>query len=134
MTSFGQSLIVYVAFKYTTPKLRLDHDSLDDTLLSSKSFHLICSPERCIDLVENILRRRKGLDDTRARRRPLFIWEPVPDLCVPDQLQACREALQHVDVISPNHTELCGFFGAEAHHSDGSVGNINNISHAMIDR
>jgi len=48
---------------------------------------------------------------------------------VPDQLEACRAALQHVDVISPNHTELCGFFGTEAHHSDGSVGNNDDISH-----
>jgi len=122
----GQCLIVYIAFKYTTPKLRLDHDSLDDNLLTSKSFHLICSPERCIDLVENILQRRERLHDTRALRRPLFIWEPVPDLCVPDQLEACRAALRYVDVISPNHTELCGFFGTEAHRPDGSIGNISS--------
>lgn len=72
--------------------------------------------------------------DSQARRRPLFIWEPVPDLCVPDQLQACRAALQHVDVISPNHTELCGFFGVEAHNTDGSVGNIDDISYVLIYR
>lgn len=115
--------MVYIAFKYTTPKLRLDHESLDDNLLLSRSFHLICSPERCVDLVTNILRRRKGLEDDRAHHRPLFIWEPVPDLCVPNQLEACRTALQYIDVLSPNHTELCNFFGTEPHRVDGSIGN-----------
>lgn len=43
--------------------------------------------------------------------RPLFIWEPVPDLCVPAELGSCLEALRHVDVVSPNHGELGGFFG-----------------------
>lgn len=117
-------LIVSIAFKYITPKLRLDHDSLNDTLLLSKSFHLICSPERCVDLVVNILKRRSSLEDARAHRRPLFIWEPVPDLCVPEQLGACREALKYVDVISPNHAELCGFFGVQPHDTHGNIGTL----------
>lgn len=43
--------------------------------------------------------------------RPLFIWEPVPDSCIPDELENCYEALRYVEVISPNHVELGSFFG-----------------------
>ncbi|KAJ4289167.1 hypothetical protein N0V90_011509 [Kalmusia sp. IMI 367209] len=98
------------AFRYTTPKLRLDHHALIDTqLLWSKSFHLICSPLRCIDLVVNILALRNKSGDMQAPR-PLFVWEPVPDLCTPEELNNCLQALKHVDCVSPNHAELGGFF------------------------
>ncbi|KAF2010405.1 Ribokinase-like protein [Aaosphaeria arxii CBS 175.79] len=100
------------AFRYTTPKLRLDHSALIDTpLLWSKSFHLICSPSRCIDLVENILALRGSSDALRATDLPIFIWEPVPDLCTPEELTNCFKALRVVDVVSPNHSELGAFFG-----------------------
>jgi sugar/nucleoside kinase (ribokinase family) len=95
-----------------TPKLRLDHEALAETpLLWSRSFHLICSPLRCIDLVENILRLRKEASNERSNSRPLFIWEPVPDVCTPAEYENCLKALRHVDVISPNNNELGGFFG-----------------------
>jgi hypothetical protein len=103
-----------VAFKYTTPKLRLDHEALVDTpLLWSKSFHLICSPLRCIDLVEKILALREQSSETMPSERPMFIWEPVPDLCVPDEYDNCLKALKCVNVVSPNHGELGGFFGKD---------------------
>ncbi|KAJ4405205.1 hypothetical protein N0V91_005363 [Didymella pomorum] len=98
------------AFRYTTPKLRLAHEDLKDTdLLWAKSFHLICSPARCIELARNILQLRIAASPTTER--PLFIWEPVPDLCVPAEFENCLEALKYVDVVSPNHGELGGFFG-----------------------
>lgn len=111
-----------------TPKLRLDHESLAGTpLLWSKSFHLICSPLRCIDLVENILRLRKeasSADDQTSR--PLFIWEPVPDLCVPEEYENCLKALRHVDVVSPNHGELGGFFGK-------NTNGVENVNFRLIE-
>lgn len=108
------------AFRYMTPKLRLDHEALDDHLLRSKTFHIISSPSRCIDLVSNITQMRRALGGPYSE--PIFIWEPVPDLCVPDELAACYEALKHVQVVSPNHAELCGFFDVEASDEDGSAG------------
>jgi sugar/nucleoside kinase (ribokinase family) len=97
-----------------TPKLRLDHEALIDTpLLWSKSFHLICSPLRCIDLVKNILRLRQEALGRASSPRPLFIWEPVPDICISTEYDNCLKALQHVDVVSPNHGELGGFFGRD---------------------
>jgi len=97
------------AFKYTTPKLRLDEHALTPSLLFSRSFHLNCSPTRCIDLVTSILRRRKILNP--GCPKPLFIWEPVPDLCTPSELLNCTNALPYVDVCSPNHSELAAFMG-----------------------
>ncbi|KAF2765389.1 Ribokinase-like protein [Teratosphaeria nubilosa] len=103
------------AFKYLTEKKRLTADDLTPELLASKSFHLICSPLRCAEMVERIHVRRKEafggeLDD------PLIIWEPVPDLCTPQELQNTFRALTHVDVVSPNHEELGSLFG----HKHGS--------------
>lgn len=97
------------AFKYTTPKLRLDEDSLTAPLLLSKSFHLICSPLRCIKLVNAIIRKRRAIQPDIER--PVFIWEPVPDLCTPDELMNCSNTLPYVDICSPNQSELAGFLG-----------------------
>ncbi|SMY28110.1 unnamed protein product [Zymoseptoria tritici ST99CH_1A5] len=98
------------AFKYLTPKLRLTAGDLTAELLASKSFHLICSPERCITEVNSILSRRAN---ERVDERPLFIWEPVPDLCTAEELSRTLEANKVVDVVSPNHDELAAMFGTE---------------------
>jgi sugar/nucleoside kinase (ribokinase family) len=98
------------AFHYLTPKLRLDVDSLTAELLRSKSFHAVCSPTRIIDIATKLTQRR--LDDCNGQNlnRPMIIWEPVPDVCVPNELENCFEAVKLVDVISPNHVELAAFF------------------------
>lgn len=49
---------------------------------------------------------------------PLFIWEPVPDLCVPSELETCREALKQIQAVSPNHMELASFFGTSANRGE----------------
>lgn len=103
------------AFKYLTPKLRITASDLNPTLLSSKSFHLICSPTRCAELVESIMALR-----TPSLPRPLFIWEPVPDLCLPSELENTLAALRHVDVISPNHAELAALFSFDPNSNDGT--------------
>lgn len=48
------------AFKYLTPKKRLTGDDLPPHLLRSRSFHLICSPLRCQELVRDITSRRRA--------------------------------------------------------------------------
>ena len=108
------------AFKYSTPKLRLDHNSLTASHLLAKSFHLICGPARCIDLVTGIMSLRDKTDANSPR--PVFIWEPTPDLCIPELLDDCFKALAYVDIVSPNHVELGAFFGRDATHaSSGEV-------------
>ncbi|KAK4140653.1 uncharacterized protein C8A04DRAFT_31830 [Dichotomopilus funicola] len=110
------------AFRYTTPKLRLTATDLTTPLLQAKAIHLICSPLRCQELVSDMLARRKDAyfanppshDPTGdGYTRPLIIWEPVPDLCVPTELLNCTNTLPMVDVCSPNHAELAGFMGGD---------------------
>lgn len=59
------------AFKYTTPKLRLDTDSLPPHLLMAKSFHMVCSPQRCISLVTTLNTARRKLN--RQAPKPIII-------------------------------------------------------------
>ncbi|KAI1102163.1 Ribokinase-like protein [Jackrogersella minutella] len=101
------------AFRYTTPKKRLTAEDLTPEFLTARSFHLICSPARCRELVTEIKARRSGLSspDGGNLPKPIFIWEPVPDLCTPDELLNCTNVLPIIDVISPNHSELAGFMG-----------------------
>jgi sugar/nucleoside kinase (ribokinase family) len=103
-------------FKYLTEKKRLTADDLTPELLRAKSFHLICSSTRCVDMVTRIHERRSksNSDDLKP---PWIIWEPVPDLCIPDELENAYKAASLVDVISPNHDELGGFFGFQ--HTSG---------------
>ncbi|KAH8719058.1 Protein MAK32 [Beauveria bassiana] len=103
------------AFKYTTPKRRLTGADLDSALLQSKSFHLICSPLRCQELVRDITARRRAATASHddAYIKPIFIWEPVPDLCHPNELLNCTNCLPLVDVCSPNHAELAAFLGGD---------------------
>ena len=103
-----QVLIDPADFKYLTPKLRLEPEMLSDTQMWSKTFHMVCSASRCISIVQHILQRREELHKAGkapstldASKRPIFVWEPVPDLCTPEeqekffaanQVRGCRES------------------------------------------
>ncbi|KAK6507616.1 hypothetical protein TWF481_006042 [Arthrobotrys musiformis] len=94
------------SFKYLTPKLRLTPDDFINTpLINSLSFHLICSPGRCKEIVNSLFSSRSSPEE------PILLWEPVPDLCTPAELPACLEVLKRVSVVSPNAAELGGFYG-----------------------
>ena len=70
---------------------------------------MICSPARCIEMTSRVLERRReefGPDHPR----PVIIWEPVPELCTPSEVENTYAALKHVDIISPNHEELGALF------------------------
>lgn len=106
-------LIEDADFKYLTPKLRLDASSLSEMQVWSRTFHMVCSASRCISMVNEILRRREELrqggqapSTEHASKRPIFVWEPVPDLCTPEEQERFFAANQVVDVVSPNHLEL----------------------------
>ncbi|KAM0438888.1 hypothetical protein ACHAPT_001649 [Fusarium lateritium] len=114
------------AFKYLTPKKRLTAQDLTPALLQSRSFHLICSPNRCRDLVSEITSLRKKIVPPETYTKPIFIWEPVPDLCTPDELLNCTNCLPLVDVCSPNHAELAGFMGDDG--LDPETGEISTVA------
>lgn len=106
------SLIWYLAFKFTTEKIRVDETQLDESMLLSRCFHMVCMPSRCIKLVEGITAERKRVCTQKGVHiaEPQFVWEPTPDSCTPDGLDAILKATQYVDIISPNHTELAAMF------------------------
>jgi sugar/nucleoside kinase (ribokinase family) len=60
-------------------------------------------------LVNTIMARRHTLagDD---EPRPIFVWEPIPDLCTPEEYARLRETAKLVDVVSPNADEFASFF------------------------
>lgn len=80
---------------------------------------MVCSPQRCIDLVSSLRDARRKIDPSAPK--PIIVWEPVPDLCTPDQLLKLTEALRVVTVCSPNHLELGGFLGQCGALDDGTV-------------
>ena len=77
-------------------------------LLSSQSFHLLADPIEVIGQIESLLALR---EDARINDKPLLIWEPRPSSCIPTNLQDFFQAVQKVDVFTPNHVELAGVFG-----------------------
>jgi sugar/nucleoside kinase (ribokinase family) len=57
------------------------------------------------------LKRRNEVRPSNSHLRPLFAWEPVPDLCTPEEYPNFKEAIRVVDIVSPNESELGAFFG-----------------------
>ena len=94
--------------------------------LMSKSYHLICTPVRCIELVKGIMTRRKTFIDKNPQLRsklfetPIIVWEPMEHCCQPSQLPSVFEAMDFVDVFSPNDRELSSLFKEEKD-VDGSI-------------
>ncbi|KAK7927716.1 PfkB family carbohydrate kinase [Apiospora marii] len=118
-------------FHYLTPKKRITAQDLTPELLASRSFHMVCSPLRCQELVRGIKERRADLTtpDGNHLPKPVFVWEPVPDLCTPDELLNCTNTLPLVDICSPNHSELAGFMG-----DNGLDPETDEISTASVER
>jgi sugar/nucleoside kinase (ribokinase family) len=69
-------------------------------------------------MINGILDRRKR-ECSAELKAPIFVWEPVPDLCTPEELDNCKHALQIVDYVSPNHEELAAFYNAPGTCGDG---------------
>lgn len=105
----GYGLGEHRDFKYLTPKLRLDENSLSDSQLASSTFHMVCSPERCKSLAEGLERRRQRLDP-RPSYRHKIVFEPIPDMSLPSEMENLKLAMKFVDVLSPNAEEFAGFF------------------------
>lgn len=104
-------------FKYLTPKLRLEPEMLSDEQVMSRSFHMVCSSERAIRIVEEITRRRKDLQPAQTSR-PIFVWEPVPDRCTPEDRETFLAACRVIDIVSPNELELGMMFGRPGWNED----------------
>lgn len=86
------------SFHYSTPKIRIELEDVAEyrELRESKTYHLICSIERCKQLILGI-----------RKFNPLakFIYEPLPDDCVKHNWTKLTEILPMIDVFSPNRDE-----------------------------
>ena len=105
--------IMILDFEYMTPKIQVDHTMLGKDFLEAKTFHMICSPARCQEIVKGILWRRDNSARANGTKleKPMFVWEPVPPSMKASELPLVYETLELVDVISPNYEELLSLFG-----------------------
>ncbi|KAE8417498.1 putative PfkB family kinase [Aspergillus pseudocaelatus] len=103
-TTFGPK-----EFKYTTPILAIQDNSLKNTpLLTSRAYHYLETPQNITTRLSSLLALR---EKAGAPERPFIIWEPAPFSCSVVNLQSCLDAVRMVDVFSPNHLELATLFG-----------------------
>lgn len=86
---------------------------------------MVCSADRCMSTVDEILQRRRQLQregkapaSKHASERPIFVWEPVPDLCTPEEQAKFFATSRYVDLVSPNELELGMMFGRPGWNED----------------
>lgn len=80
-------------------------------MLYSKCFHLICTPNRCLDICTGLSRELKAKNDNDSKpfKTPILIWEP--GATSPTTFSECVIALNHIDIFSPNAKEAADFLG-----------------------
>ena len=110
-------------FAFLNPKMQVEAGMLSPEMLTSRTYHLICTPSRCIRLVADILARREDViqkypDSKVSIAAPIFVWEPMEGSCKPAELPSFHKALKFVDVFSPNEHELNLLF--HGLHEDGN--------------
>lgn len=118
------------AFRYLTEKKRLEiQDYADAGLDYSKvgSLHLICTPSRLRRVFAD-LKRECG------NKRPVVVFEPVPDGVSVEVREEMMGALGDVDVVSPNEMEFRAFFedgGDEGVFDEKFMGLIRQVAEGM---
>jgi sugar/nucleoside kinase (ribokinase family) len=55
---------------------------------------------------EELQKAGKAPSSVDTSKRPIFVWEPIPDLCTPEEQEKFFVANQVVNVVSPNHMEI----------------------------
>ena len=89
---------------------------LSGHFLKSKSYHLICTPTWCIELVKGIMSRRKAFLNkyphlnSDTLETPFIVWEHC---CHPRQSPSVFEAMDSVDVFSHSDREFSALFKEE---------------------
>ncbi|KAG0141042.1 hypothetical protein CROQUDRAFT_674331 [Cronartium quercuum f. sp. fusiforme G11] len=104
-------------FKYLTPKRQLGLFEIASYF--PKFVHHICSPIRMKGVIED-LKSIRTLADPRISSlnlhqlnhwKPRFIYEPVPDSCVPENLDTLVSISGSMEVFSPNELEARSLLG-----------------------
>ncbi|KAF6762757.1 Ribokinase-like protein [Ephemerocybe angulata] len=85
-------------FEYLTPRIRITPKDLPSVGISKPAtLHFICSPARASEIVSEV-EQVEGWS-------PTMIYEPIPDRCIPEELQALRRVLHAISILSPNAEE-----------------------------
>lgn len=115
-------------FEYLTPKIRITADQLSPKFLASSSFHLICGPQRCLELVDQLrsLRAAQGLS-----KDFVTVWEPVPDACISRDRALFAQSIRVVTVLSPNSSEAAGILGYEGDFQERTA--IERMASGLLD-
>ncbi|KAJ7638633.1 Ribokinase-like protein [Roridomyces roridus] len=89
------------SFDYLTPRIRITPRDLQGTRLeNAATLHFICSPTRASAIMSEV--------QEISGWKPTVIYEPIPDRCVPEELDALVTVLSQVDILSPNAEEALG--------------------------
>ncbi|KAF7352957.1 Ribokinase-like protein [Mycena venus] len=89
------------SFDYITPRIRLTPRDLQGTRLENPTtLHFICSPTRASAIMSEV-QHLPGW-------HPTVIYEPIPDRCVPEELDALVQVLPQINILSPNAEEAHG--------------------------
>ncbi|KAL8278719.1 hypothetical protein RQP46_008788 [Phenoliferia psychrophenolica] len=94
-------------FKYLNERNRLEPFDFPPALRSSSFLHFCCSPTRSLTI-------KSQLTPSWAPTSPALVFEPIPDRCVPAEMDSLLLILPHLAVFSPNHEEAWAFFGKSA--------------------
>ncbi|KAH7930302.1 Ribokinase-like protein [Leucogyrophana mollusca] len=85
-------------FEYLTPRIRLTPRDLENTRFARPAtLHFICSPTRALEIISEV--------NDVVGWKPINIFEPIPDRCVPEELPSLIKALPAISVLSPNAEE-----------------------------
>lgn len=104
-------------FQRLTEPLPVTIKDLEGTsLLLAKAFHFFGTAEYIIEQLHDLEHLRGLCPGTSTIGSPFIIWEPHAKSCRPDTLQKHLDAAKLVDVFSPNHEELNGFFNNASSH------------------
>jgi hypothetical protein len=95
-------------FEYKHPIIRTTTSDFPDSWIKSvKILHLISSPERAIEIIDEWKERERGL---KSEEKTQFLWEPLPWACLPEvrgnKLMHMRK-YSSVSIIEPGFNIQC---------------------------
>ncbi|KAF8901708.1 Ribokinase-like protein [Gymnopilus junonius] len=101
-------------FEYKTPRIRLTPKDITGTELARpKILHFICSPGRASAIMSEV---EEGW-------KPITIYEPIPDRCVPEELPALKKVLPLISILSPNAEEALSLLSTPLPSTKNSIEN-----------
>lgn len=95
-------------FEYLTERTRLEPRDFPPAMRTATWIHYCCSPTRAKVVAAQL---DPPLNPT-LEWQPNRCFEPIPDRCVPAEMDSLREVLPGLAVFSPNHEEAWAFYGA----------------------